>query len=91
MAGIWRRVQPDMPGTPLVHIVCGRCGKRVARVEIDEEDNSTVTLWQGWRHQGVPDVECADHGRLDLDKLHQRMAEASSKRRPVILRARPVR
>ncbi|UQA92673.1 hypothetical protein [Streptomyces halobius] len=79
-------------GTPLVHIVCGECGDRIATVEWSEEEG-IVTLWRGRRFETVPYVDCPTHGRLDIgmDNVKPKVVAARTKGRPTTLRARAVR
>ncbi|GHD04290.1 hypothetical protein GCM10010313_20400 [Streptomyces violarus] len=78
-------------GAPIVHILCGECGDRIATVEWSEE--GIVTLWRRRRFVGVPYVDCPTHGRLDIsmDNVKPKVVAARGKSRPTTLRARTVR
>jgi hypothetical protein len=79
-------------GTPIVHIVCGECGTRIATVERSGAEG-IVTVWRGRRFVGVPYVDCPTHGRLDIgvDNLKPKVVAARRQGRPTTLRARTVR
>lgn len=81
-------------GVPLVHIVCAKCGNRVATVE-ERANGGIVTFWRGRRFPDVPYMECQTHGRLDLDRdkemLKVKVADARKKGKPGTLRAHTVR